>query len=65
MRMNDIDYRDEAVICRGFIAYDDTRAASGRGYWSFMRAWDWASILLSAHEGCETRLRRAGSRHVH
>jgi hypothetical protein len=43
MRMNDIDYRDEAVICRGFIAYDDTRAASGRGYWSFMRTWDWAS----------------------
>jgi hypothetical protein len=35
MRMNDIDYRDEAVICRGFIAYDDTRAASGRGYWVF------------------------------
>src|SRR5436305_4913173 len=28
MRMNDIDYRDDTVICRGFIAYDDT--ASGK-----------------------------------
>jgi dienelactone hydrolase len=28
MRMNDIDYRDDAVICRGFIAYDDR--ASGK-----------------------------------
>jgi dienelactone hydrolase len=28
MRMNDIDYRDDAVICRGFLAYDDT--ASGK-----------------------------------
>src|SRR4030081_26817 len=28
MRMNDIDYRDDTVICRGFIAYDET--ASGK-----------------------------------
>jgi dienelactone hydrolase len=28
MRMNDIDYRDNEVICRGFIAYDDK--ASGK-----------------------------------
>src|ERR1700709_2946149 len=28
MRMNDIDYRDDAVLCRGFIAYDDM--ASGK-----------------------------------
>src|SRR5260370_24220031 len=28
MRMNDIDYRDDTVICRGFVAYDDT--ASGK-----------------------------------
>jgi dienelactone hydrolase len=28
MRMNDIDYRDNDVICRGFIAYDDK--ASGK-----------------------------------
>src|SRR5450631_846258 len=27
------------------------RAASSRGCWSFTRAWDWASILLSEHEG--------------
>jgi dienelactone hydrolase len=24
MRMNDIDYRDDAINCRGFLAYDDT-----------------------------------------
>jgi len=28
MHMNNIDYHDDAVICRGFIAYDDT--ASGK-----------------------------------
>ena len=28
MRMKDIDYHDGAVICRGFVAYDDT--ASGK-----------------------------------
>jgi hypothetical protein len=28
MHMNDIDYHDVAVMCRGFIAYDDT--ASGK-----------------------------------
>src|ERR1700709_2873427 len=28
MRINDIDYRDDAVICRGVVAYDD--AASGK-----------------------------------
>jgi dienelactone hydrolase len=28
MHMNDIDYRDDAMICRGFIAYDDM--ASGK-----------------------------------
>jgi dienelactone hydrolase len=24
MRMNDIDYRDDALLCRGFVAYDGT-----------------------------------------
>ena len=31
MRMNDIDYRDDAVICRGFIAYDDTASSKRPG----------------------------------
>jgi dienelactone hydrolase len=64
MRMNDIDYRDEAVICRGFIAYDDTASSKRPGVLVFHEGLGLTSILLSAHEGCETRLRRAGSRHV-
>ena len=31
MRIHDIDYRDDAVICRGFIAYDDTASSKRPG----------------------------------
>ena len=31
MRMNDIDYRDDAVLCRGFTAYDDTTSGKQPG----------------------------------
>ena|SRR6478735_6273176 len=31
MRMNDIDYHDDAVICRGVLAYDDTTSSKRPG----------------------------------
>jgi len=50
MRMNDLDYREDSEVLRGFIAYDDTASGKRPGCWSFTRAWDWESILLSEHE---------------
>ena len=43
MRMNDIDYRDDTVICRGFIAYDDTASGKRPG----MLVFDNLAVLIS------------------
>ena len=43
MHMNDIGYRDDAVNCRRFVAYNDTASGRRPGYLYFTRAWNWAS----------------------